>query len=44
MKQLRIIVKELKEKCLEGELMSYAWLKTKEMMVDCLTKDMKIQS
>ena len=41
MKQLRIIAKGLKEKCLEGEVSSYAWLSTKEMVADCMTKEMK---
>ena len=36
-KLLRMTVKDLKEKCLEGEVLSYAWLPTKEMMADCLT-------
>lgn len=39
-KLLRINVKELKDKCLEGVVLSYAWLPTKEMMVNCLTKEL----
>ena len=31
MKQLRMIVKESKEKCLDGEVVSYALLHTKDM-------------
>ena len=37
-------VKELKEKCLEGEVLSYAQMPTKEMMADCFTKKMKMPS
>ena len=37
-------VKELKGKCLEGEVLSYAWLPTNEMMADCLIKEMKMPS
>ena len=43
-KQLRMNVMELKEKCLEGEVMTYAWLHTREMIADCLTKEMKMPS
>ena len=41
---MRMIVRELKEKFLEGEVTSYAWLQTKKMMADCLTKEMKMPS
>ena len=44
MKQLRMIIKELKEKCLEGEVSNYAWLSTKDMLADCMTKAMKMPS
>ena len=37
-------VKDLKDRCLEGDVFMYAWLPTKEMMADCLTKEMKMPS
>ena len=42
MKQLRMTVREMKDKCLEGEVTSYAWLGTKEMLADCITKERKM--
>ena len=44
MKQLRMIIRELREKCLDGEVSSYAWLSTKEMMADCMTMEIKVLS
>ena len=41
-KGLRLIVQEMKEKLLEGEIQSYQWLYTKEMWADRLTKEMEI--
>ena len=41
-KQLRMTVRELKDRLLEGEITSYAWLPTEEMWADVLTKEMKI--
>ena len=41
-KQLRMTVRELKDRLLEGEIASYAWLPTEEMWADALTKEMKI--
>ena len=35
-------VKDLKDRLLQGEVTSYSWLPTKEMMADCLTKEMKM--
>ena len=32
----------MKDKCLEGEVTSYAWLGTKEMLADCITKERKM--
>ena len=40
----RFIVIDLKDKCLKGKVLRYAWLPTKEIMADCLTKDMKMPS
>ena len=39
MKLLRMTVKDLKDRLLQGEVTSYSWLPTKEMMADCLTKE-----
>jgi len=41
-KSLRMTVRELKDKLLDGEVLSYAWLPTEHMWVDILTKEMKI--
>ena len=41
-KLLRMTVKDLKDRLLQGEVTSYSWLPTKEMMADCLTKEMKM--
>ena len=38
-KTLRMMVRELKDRLLEGEILSYAWLPTKHMWADVLTKD-----
>ena len=37
-------VRELKDRLLEGEIVSYAWLPTEQMWADALTTDMKIPS
>ena len=37
----QMTVKELKDKCLEGEVLSYPWFPTKEMMAESLTKEIK---
>ena len=34
-------VNELKDKILEGDILSYAWLYTEEMMANCVTKERK---
>ena len=44
MKELRMMIKELNEKCLEGEVSSYAWFSTKKMMADYMTEEMKMPS
>ena len=41
-KLLRMTVKDLKDRIMEGDVSSYAWLSMKEMMADCLTKEMKM--
>ena len=41
-KLLCMTVKDLKDRIMEGDVSSYAWLSTKEMMADCLTKEMKM--
>ena len=41
-KSLRMMVRELKDKLLDGEVLSYAWLPTEQMWADILTKEMKI--
>ena len=41
-KSLRMTVRELKDKLLDGEVLSYAWLPTEHMWADILTKEMKI--
>ena len=41
-KGLRMTVQEMKEKLLEGEVMSYQWLSPKEMWADGLTKEMEM--
>ena len=43
-KTLRMTVRELKDRLLEGEIVSYAWLPTEQMWADTLTKEMKIPS
>ena len=35
-------VRELKDKLVDGEVLSYAWLPTEHMWADILTKEMKI--
>ena len=37
-------VRDLKDRLLEGEIVSYAWLPTEQMWADALTKEMKIPS
>ena len=41
-KSLRMTVCGLKDKLLDGEVLSYAWLPTKSMWADVLTKEMKL--
>ena len=41
-KTLRMMVRELKDRLLEGEVASYAWLPMEEMWADALTKEMRI--
>ena len=41
-KRLRNQVQELKEVLLNGEVEAYAWLSTKDMLADALTKEMKM--
>ena len=41
-KSLRMAVWELKDKLLDGEVKSYAWLPTVDMWVDVLTKEMRM--
>ena len=41
-KGLRMTVQEMKEKLIEGEIVSYQWLSTKEMWADGLTKEMEM--
>merc|ERR1712240_504523 len=41
-KGLKITVQEMKEKLMEGEIVSYQWLSTKEMWADGLTKEMEM--
>ena len=41
-KGLRMTVQEMKEKLMEGEIVSYQWLSTKEMWADGLTKEMEL--
>ena len=39
-KQLRMVVKEMKDKLREGEITSYQWVSTKNIWADGLTKEM----
>ena len=39
---MRIMVREMKDRWLEGEILSYAWLPTKHMWADVLTKEMPL--
>merc|ERR1711989_305640 len=41
-KGLRMTVQEMKEKLIEGEIVSYQWLSTREMWADGLTKEMEM--
>merc|ERR1712240_450715 len=41
-KGLRMTFQEMKEKLMEGEIVSYQWLSTKEMWADGLTKEMEM--
>ena len=43
-KTLQMTVRELKDRLLEGEIESYAWLPTEQMWADVLTKEMRIPS
>ena len=36
------MVRELKDRLLEGEILSYAWLPTEHMWADVLTKEMRL--
>ena len=42
MKTLRTVIIDLKERLLRGEISSIAWLPTKDMWADMLTKEMKL--
>ena len=41
-KTLRTVIMDLKERLLRGEIYSIAWLPTKDMWADMLTKEMKL--
>ena len=41
-KSLRMTVWDLKDKLLDGDVLSYAWLPTEHMWADVLTKEMKM--
>ena len=41
-KTLRHTIMDLKERVLDGDVYSYLWLPTQEMLADVLTKEMKI--
>ena len=41
-KILWMTVRELKDRLLEGEVLSYAWLPTEHMWADVLTKEMRL--
>ena len=41
-KQLRMVVKEMKDKLREGEITSYQWVSTKNIWADGLTKEMSM--
>ena len=41
-KLLRMTIKDLKDRLLEGDVSSYSWLSTRDMMADCMTKEMKM--
>merc|ERR1712240_409151 len=41
-KQLRMVVKEMKDKLREGDITSYQWVSTKDIWADGLTKDMSM--
>ena len=41
-KTLRHTILDLKERLVDGEIYTYSWLPTQEMLADVLTKEMKI--
>ena len=41
-KTLRQTIMDLKERLLDGDVYTYSWLPTQEMLADVLTKEMKI--
>ena len=41
-KTLRHTIVDLKERLVDGEIYTYSWLPTQEMLADVLTKEMKI--
>ena len=41
-KLLRMTIKDLKDRLLEGDVSLYSWLSTRDMMADCMTKEMKM--
>ena len=41
-KSLRMIVKEMKDRLIEGEVTSYQWMPTDQMWADALTKELEI--
>ena len=41
-KTLRMTVRELKDRLIEGDVSSYAWLPTEHMWADILTKEMRL--
>ena len=41
-KTLRHTIVDLKERLVDGEIYTYLWLPTQEMLADVLTKEMKI--
>ena len=43
-KLLRMKVKDLKDKCLECEVLTYTWLPTGDMMIDYMTMEIIMQS
>ena len=41
-KTLRQTIVDLKERLVDGDIQSYSWLPTQDMMADMMTKEMKI--